>query len=448
MGKWLVNGIKHGDIPTKLSLVIMGASNLVRKQIGKGLMYLILEIGFIFYMIQYGFANLAGLRTLGTTQQGMVFNEETGIFDVFQGDNSMLMLLGGVSTIFIVGFFVIVWISSVKSGIKVYGLKEKNLKIPKIKDDIASLFDFNIHKLLLALPIIGLVLFTVLPLAYMILMAFTNYDVNHQPPGNLFTWVGLENFQIMMGAGSTIASTFWPIFGWTLIWAFFATFTNYFLGMFLAMLINMKGIKWKGLWRTIFVMTIAVPTFVSLLVIRIMLQPNGAFNILLQDWGFTTGPLPFFADPMWARVTVIIVNLWVGIPHTMLITTGILTNIPAELYESSKIDGASPVITFLKITMPYMLFVTTPYLITNFISNINNFNIIYFLTQGGPNSLEYFKGAGKTDLMVTWLYKLTADSKDYSYAATIGIIIFLVSATLSLIVYRRTSAYNNEEGFQ
>jgi arabinogalactan oligomer/maltooligosaccharide transport system permease protein len=432
----------------KLSYVILGFSNIRNKQIVKGCLYFLLEISFIFYMIQFGFTNLVHLITLGTVQQGMVMDEELGMFVMSQGDNSMLFLLGGVTTIFVIIFFVFVWISAVRSGKAVIKLRSAGKRIPTITDDLKSLFDENIHKLLLAIPIIGLVLFTVVPLVYMILMAFTNYDSAHQPPGNLFTWVGLENFRIMMGTGSTIAGTFWPVFEWTIVWAVFATFSNYFLGMLLAIVINSKGIKWKGLWRTIFVITIAVPAFVSLLVIRIMLQPSGAFNILLQSWGFIEQPLPFFSNPTWARVTVIIVNLWVGIPHTMLITTGILTNIPAELYESAKIDGANPFMTFIRITMPYMLFITTPYLITNFISNINNFNIIYFLTQGGPNSLDYFKGAGKTDLMVTWLYKLTADSRDYSYAATIGIVIFSVSAVLSLIIYRRTNAYKDEEGFQ
>ena len=132
----------------------------------------------------------------------------------------------------------------------------------------------------------------------------------------------------------------------------------------------------------------------------------------------------------------------------MLMVSGILMNIPAELYESAKIDGAGPVVTFLKITFPYMWFVTTPYLIANLIGNFNNFNTIYFLTGGEPLTLDYFKGAGKTDLLVTWLYKLTKDSNDYNLAATIGIIIFVISATFTLISFSRSGAMKNEEGFQ
>ena len=439
---------KKGNLTTKLSFFIMGLPNILRGQVVKGLLYLFLEICFIGYFILNGITNIQGLITLGTKEQTKVFNEETGIFDFIKGDNSMFLLLSGVVTLFVIVFFLIVWSSSIKSAYITQQIKEQGKKVPTIVDDIKSLFDSQIHKLLLFIPIAGLVIFTVVPLVYMILMAFTNYNQTHQPPGHLFDWVGLKNFKIMLLSKDTIGRTFWPVLGWTMVWAVFSTFTCYFSGMLLAMLINMKGIRFKGTWRTIFVITMAVPAFVSLLVIRVMLQPQGALNILLQELGFISSSIPFLTNVAWARVTVIIVNLWVGIPSSMLITTGILMNIPGDLYESAKIDGAGPVKAFLKITMPYMLFVTTPYLITNFIFNTNNFNAIYFLTGGGPASLDYFKGAGKTDLLVTWLYSLTVNSNDYCYAATIGIMIFAISAILSLIVYRRSSAYKNEEGFQ
>lgn len=446
--KWYGRAFKDGDIYTKLSFFVMGLSNMARGQIVKGLSFLFLQVCFIVYLILAGIDNLIGLYTLGTREQTKVFNEAKGIYEIIKGDNSMLMLLAGVTALFVVTFFVIMWGASIKSAYNAQKLKAAGKKLPGIIDDIKSLFDSNLHKLLLVIPIIGLIITTVLPLVYMILMAFTNYNMTHQPPGKLFDWVGLENFRIMLMSSDKLGYTFWKIFGWTMIWAVFATFSNYFLGMFLAILINSRGIRFKNVWRTIFVISVAVPTFVTLLVIRIMLQEQGAFNILLKELGFITKSIPFFTNATWARVTVIVVNLWIGIPHTMLITTGILLNIPAELYESARIDGAGPVKSFIHITMPYMLFITTPYLITNFISNINNFNAIYFLTGGGPATLDYFKGAGKTDLLVTWLYRLTVDSWDYCYAATIGIFIFVISAAGSLIVYRRSGSYKKEEGFQ
>lgn len=438
----------QGDIFSKLSFVIFGLSNIVRGQLVKGLMYLVIEIAYIFYMIQTGFHALSMLATLGTVEQGMVFNEAIGIFEFSQGDNSMLILLQGVVACVITGAFICVWLASIFSGEQARQYKNAGKKAPSILDDIRGLFNQNIHKLLLAIPVVGILVFTVMPLFYMILIAFTNYDASHQPPGNLFTWVGLENFKTLISSSDKLSATFWPVLGWTFIWGFVATFSCYFGGMFLAMLINSKGIRGKKIWRTIFVITMAIPSFISLLVVSTMLGERGIINVLLQQWGFTTSALPFLTNATWARCSVIIVNLWVGVPVTMLMVSGILMNIPGELYESAKIDGASPIIMFTKITFPYMWFITTPYLISNLIGNFNNFGVIYFLTGGSPSTLDYYKGAGKTDLLVTWLYKLTKDSNDYNLAAAIGIIIFVISATFTWISYSRSNALKNEEGFQ
>lgn len=441
---------KEGDTLTKLSFFIMGLSNLLRGQIIKGLIFLTIEVSYVFYFIKVGLSSLIGLRHLGTKTQGMVMDEELGIFIVQQGDNSMLILLGGVIAIFVTIFFLVLWKSNINAAYEAQQIQQSGKKLPNFVEDIYTYFDSKLHKTLMFVPLIGILTFTILPLVFMILIAFTNFDNAHQPPGNLFTWVGLQNFKTILMSGEVISKTFWPVFGWTIIWAIFATFLNYIGGILLALLINRKGTRFKGLWRTIFVISIAVPQFVTLLVMRTMLNDNGAINRLLQNTGIIAPGtwLPFLSDPNWARVTVIVVNLWVGIPFTMLLTTGILMNIPADLYESARVDGASPFVTFVKITMPYVIFVTTPHLITSFIGNINNFNVIYFLTGGGPLSLSYYQ-AGKTDLLVTWLFKLTTGTlKDYSYASTIGIIVFAISAIVSLITYRNTGAYKREEEFQ
>ena len=433
---------------TKLSFLVWGASNIARGQVVKGLIFLAMEVCWVRYLVTGGIAAIADLGTLGTREQGMVFNEKIGIYEVQQGDNSMLMLLYGVVAIVVCVMAVVVWITSIRSGEEARQRKLAGRKVPGVLEDVTSLFDEHIVRLFLSLPLLGILVFTVTPLIYMILMAFTNYDSEHQPPGHLFTWVGLDNFKAILNAGSKLGHTFLPILGWTLIWAVTACFSCYFGGMFLAILINSKGIALKKLWRTIFVLAMAIPAFVSLLVISTMLGKNGIVNVLLQSWGFTDHVLPFLTDPNWARGTVIVVNLWLGIPATMLMVSGILMNIPAELYESASMDGANPVQAFTQITFPYMLQVTTPYLITNFIANINNFGVIYFLTGGGPKSLDYYKGAGKTDLLVTWLYKLTKESNDYSLAATIGILIFVLSAAFSLITYAKAGITRNEEALQ
>ena len=185
--------------------------------------------------------------------------------------------------------------------------------------------------------------------------------------------------------------------------------------------------------------------FVSLLIMRSMLQPTGIVNTLLLKYGLIDTALPFFSSATWARVTVIVINLWVGIPYTLLQVTGILQNIPGELYEAAKIDGANAIQIFFKITLPYMLFVMTPYLITQFTGNINNFNVIYLLSGGNPTPVD--ATAGKTDLLVTWLYKLTVDKNYYNLGAVIGIMTFIVLAIVALVTYRNTASYKDEEGF-
>ena len=288
-------------------------------------------------------------------------------------------------------------------------------------------------------------IFTILPLIFMIAMAFTNYSkVNSHLV--LFDWVGLENFRQMFDVSGTFGKTFWSVLGWTIVWAVFATGLNYILGMLLALLINRKGTKIKGFWRLIFILSIAIPQFVSLLVMRSMLSQDGIINVMLKNAGWIQKSLPFFSNVAWARITVIVVNLWIGIPYTMMQVTGILQNIPLELYEAAEVDGAGPVIRFFKITLPYMLFVTTPYLITTFTANINNFNIVYLLTKGDP--VLSGNTAGKTDLLVTWLYKMTVDYQYYNLGAVIGIMTFIFLAIGSLLVYRRTKSYKDEEGFQ
>ncbi len=444
----LITIFTKGDIFSKLSYIICGAANIRYGQIIKGLLFFLLEISYIVFMVVKGGGLIHDLTTLGDNVQGMAFNETLGIYEMQQGDNSMLILLYGVVAIVITIAFISIWLFSIFSGENARKRHATGHHVNNFFEDVKSLTNENVRFLLLSVPVVGLSIFTVMPLIYMILMAFTNYDSEHQPPGNLFDWVGMTNFTTLLATGDRLKSTFWPVLGWTLVWGFFATFTCYFGGMILAMIINSKGIKGKKFWRTIFVFTMAIPAFISLRVVATMLGERGIFNVLLQQWGFVEKALPFLSNATWARVSVIVVNFWIGVPVTMLMVSGILMNIPGELYESAKIDGAGPFTTFRKITFPYMWFVTTPYLISNLISNFNNFNTIYFLTAGEPHTLDYYKGAGKTDLLVTWLYKLTKDSNDYNLAATIGILIFILSATFTLISFSRSNAMKNEEGFQ
>ena len=437
----------EGDIWVKGSCLVMGLGCMKRKQFVKGLLYLAAEVLFFLFFFGFGWKYLSHFLTLGENAQLKVWNEAKQIYQRVPGDNSMLILLFSVLTIAVAILFICLWAANLKSASHLYQLEKAGKHIPTLREDANSLLNERFHITLLSAPMTTLLLFTVLPIIFMILIAFTNFDANHQPPGNLFTWTGLQNVADVFLGNATKTATFLGILGWTVVWAIFATFTNYFLGMILAIIINNKQVKLKKMWRTWFMIPIAIPQFVSLLLVSRALEPSGAINVALQELGWIKTPLPFLTDVTLSRIVVIVVNMWIGIPYTMMTFSGVLMNVPEELYESAAIDGAGAVRRFISITLPYMVFVTAPATITTFVGNINNFNVIYLLTGGGPASLDYYQ-AGKTDLLVTWLYKLTVDQHDYALASTIGIFIFMIVSICSLTVYNRTGAVKKEDMFQ
>ena len=444
----------RGDIGTKLSYIIMGMGNIFHGQIMKGIIFLAVQCGYICYMATFGikwlslfYCNNVYIPDENIIQDGVLgavatqkIEDELGFETTIFGDNSMHVLLFGVLSILITIAFIAVYVVNTKSAYNTQLVKAEGKKNIGFIAEMKMFLDERFHVTMLVIPVVGLLMFTVLPIVFTIFIAFTNYDQSHQAPGKLFWWVGLQNFADVFYANPLKSQTFFKILVWTLVWAVFATFTNYIGGIILALLINKKGIKFKALWRTVFVVTAAVPQFVTLLLMRLLLGDDGSLN-LMMGWH-----VRWLTDPMMARIVVIVVNMWVGIPYTMLISSGLLMNIPEDLYESARIDGANAFQQFTKITFPYIFFVTTPYLITSFVGNINNFNVIYFLTGGGPSPAEYYK-AGQTDLLVTWLYKLTTQSSDFNLAAVIGIIVFVICATGSLITFNMSKASKNEEEF-
>ena len=453
--KTLAYALKDGSIVTRLSFPFMGFGQFARGQIGKGVFYTLTQIAFTLYLIFFGGEYIVHLFSgnLGTRLSGEQWNESLQIFEKIQGDNSFLILLYGVVSLVLVALFLVVWGMGIKGSYENDVRLENGQSLSTFKEDIYALFNERFYIPLLLFPFIGLLVFTVMPLIFMVLIAFTNYDYAHTPPGKLFDWVGLQNFKIMFslsGGGSGFALVFLRVLVWTFIWAFFATFTNYFLGLVIALLINKRGIRFKPLWRTLFVIAIAIPQFVTLLLMQKILDGDGIVNKLFGLNVLWLTDQRYLA--LLPRVMIILVNIWIGVPYTMLMCSGILMNIPADYYEAARIDGAGAVRIFFDITLPYMMHITAPYLITQFVGNINNFNVIWLLTGGGPVDNVHYGGgsqAQSTDLLVTWLYRLTIDQNPkYNVASVIGIVIFVISAVLSLITFNRTSAARNEGAFQ
>lgn len=428
---------REGDLFTKLSFFIMGLAQLKNKQWLKGLSFLIIEIVFLFWLVFNGISAISLLSSLGhiKTKQ-VVFDETRQIYVTQQPDNSMLILLFGVMALVFIALVAFIYVTSLRSTRHLYVLNRDSKHIPTTLEDLATLLDSRLQYTLMALPLLGILVFTIAPLLFMITIAFTNFNQDH-PIG--FSWTGFASFgEIITG---NIAGTFFPVLGWTLVWAVAATATTFFFGVLLALLIESSGIKFKAFWRTIFVIVMAVPSFVSLLMMNMFLDNNGPLNSWLQSIGLIDHPIPFLMDSLLAKFSVIGVNMWIGIPVSMLISTAIIQNLPTDQIEAAKIDGANNFHIFRSITFPQILFVMTPALIQQFIGNINNFNVIFLLTGGGPLNAEYFQ-AGSTDLLITWLYNLTMKSiPSYNIASAIGIVIFIISATASLIAYRRTNAF-------
>ncbi len=459
-----------GNWAVKLSFVIFGFGNFFYGQILRGILFLAFEIIFFGYM----FVPSGGLywlskcnwfvrdATVGTVQGAFQYDiiYDTDVW--VPGDDSVKVLLYGLLTVIFIVAFIYTWRLQVKQCRICMDITARGKKVKSAGDDIRSLLDNDFHKTLLALPLFGILAFTVLPIIYMVLIAFTSYDAAHDGYSNLFTWVGWTHFNELMDFGKGgLGLAFGEILSWTLMWAFFATFTNYFLGMFVAIMINKKGIKIKKFWRTVLVMTIAIPQFVSLLYVAKLFDPSGIIGKLLIEWNLlpesmiAANQMGLWQNAVSSKILVIVINIWVGIPYIMLMATGILMNIPADLYESSRIDGANAFQQYTKITLPYMMFVMGPYLLTSFVGNLNNFNVIYLLTQNNPLINTEIGTAGgvsvnHTDLLITWLYKMTLNSAETQYymASVIGILVFVVVAVLSLIVYNVIPSTKNEEDFR
>ena len=468
--KDLVTAIAKGDWSVKLSMLFMGAGYTFHKQVIKGILVTIIEIAFIMMCIFYAAPNLAKFGTLGTVQFEQVLDPLTLQTTVNDYDNSFTILLNSIIALFLIVCFVFFWISNMKS---VYRLQvidnapDSLLKkhINTFIEDINSLFSEKFHLTLLALPTLGVILMNIIPIFVMIAIAFTNYDQSHMPPNALFTWVGFANFKNILANSMTVTFgyAFKKILGWTLLWAVLATLTTFIFGVLLAMFINSRTTKWPKMWRTLFIVAIAVPQFVTLLLVRYFFGDTGIVNSICSNLGVTEflksvglvsqhlNYIPFLSSEHWAKFMIVMINIWVGVPYQMLIATGVLMNIPGDQIESAKIDGANKFQTFVSITMPYVLFIQGPSLITDFVKNINNFNVIYLLTNNSfitPDQALANSNAKEVDLLVTWLFRLTNEYYNYKMASVIGIIVFIISAVFTILSFTRMIAGDREGDYQ
>ena len=412
------------------SYLIMGGTQLTKRHWVKGSVLLVLQLLFIAYLPQL-VVTLKGLISLGDVAQ-----VRSG-FNVTTGDNSIFMLVEGVIALVYLFLFLCTYIFNVRDAHQCINC---NLNI---RGQIKAIYDDKFAFIILSPAFLASVAFIIIPIVITVLVSFTNYaSPNHIPPKNLVDWVGFKNFFTLFEL-KIWSGTFSGIALWTIEWAVSATVLTCGFGFILALALDNRNIRGKKVWRVIFILPYAIPAFVTLLIFRLLLNGIGPVNSLLNHWGFDS--VAFLSDPVIAKITVVAVSVWVGAPYFMLLISGALTNISQDLYEASEVDGANKFQQFWEITLPMVLHQVAPSLVMTFSLNFNNFGAIFLLTEGGPINPDY-RFAGHTDILITWIYKLTLDFQQYQIASVISIIIFLFLSLIAIWQFRRMKSFKDDVG--
>ena len=267
--------------------------------------------------------------------------------------------------------------------------------------------------------------------------AFVSQDGEQLLPG----WrvqVGLDNF-VRAVTEESIRGPLIYVTLWTFAFAFLSVVTTFVLGLFLAIVFNDQRMKSRKYYRLVMILPYAFPGFLSALVwAGMMNQEFGFINNVL----FGGASIPWLTDPWLAKLSILIVNLWLGFPYMFLVCTGALQSIPEELTEAAQVDGAKPFQAFRNIKLPLLLTALAPLLISSFAFNFNNFNLVYMLTGGGPRDVSAGVNVGSTDILISMVYKVAfvGGQADYGLASAFSILIFIIVGTVSVIAFRKTKA--------
>lgn len=270
-----------------------------------------------------------------------------------------------------------------------------------------------------------------------------NYFVDDQ--GNRLSsqswgeFVGLENYKRIF-TDPRISSDFLGIAAWTLVFATLSVGMTFLLGLILASVLNEPRLKGQRFYRSILLLPYAIPGFISLMVWSGFWNTDfGLVNDILGTFGIP--PINWLGDAFWAKVAVLLTNLWMGFPYMFLVCTGALQAIPGDLKEAASLDGASGFMNFRKITFPLLLISVAPLLVASFAFNFNNFNAIQLLTEGGPFSPAN-PTAGGTDILISYTYRLAfgGAAQLIGFASAVSVILFIVTGIIAAIQFRGTRA--------
>lgn len=403
----------------------------------KGIVFLGVFLLFIAELIGFGIGALEGFITLGTTPRE---------------DHSLFLLIEGVLQILITVVFLVFYAAQIYDAnkvAKIHVVNPENVN-RSAKEIINNIFDAG-FPYLLTVPAYLIMLFTIIfPVVVTLFLAFTNYNFYNIPPANLIDWTGLETFASIFTL-SSYRDTFMSVLSWTVIWTLAATTLQLIIGIFTAIVMNQPFIKGKRFFGVILLLPWAVPAFITILTFSNMFNPSiGAINE--QVIPFINSIVPFLeipalswkTDPFWTKAAIIMIQGWLGYPYIYVLVTGILQSIPDDWYEAASIDGGTALQKFRYITLPHIFAVAAPIFVTQYTGNFNNFNMIYLFNEGGPGSVG--SGAGSTDILISWIYKLTTgQSPQYNVAGAVTIIISIVVITISMIIFSRSRAFQMED---
>lgn len=403
--------------------IIPGLGQFYNKQWIKGLLFLLLGVSFFAVFGDLLNMGLWGLFTLGTE---------------VPRDNSIFLLAEGIIAVIVTGFGLAVYYANLRDAYQNGKRRDEQKELSSLKEQYHNLMAQGYPYLISGPSLFILIFAVVFPILFSFALAFTNYNLYHSPPAHLVDWVGLKTFSEIFTV-DIWRSTFLDVLAWTIVWTLVASTLQVGLGILLAVVVNQKEVRFKKFFRTILVLPWAVPGFVTILVFAGLFNDSfGAFNHQILA-AFGIDPIPWMTNANWTKLALILMQGWLGFPYVFIVTTGVLQSIPDDLYEAATIDGASAFSKFRHITMPLILIAMAPIIITQFTFNFNNFNIIYLFNGGGPAVPG--STAGGTDILVSWIYKLTMQSSQYSLAAALTILLSVFVISIALWQFRRTNSF-------
>ncbi|WP_312190294.1 sugar ABC transporter permease [Enterococcus sp.] len=420
---------------TALLSIIPGVGQFKNGQKFKAGLFFAVFLIFLGEMLLFGGQALYNFVTLGS---------------VPMEHNSLFLLIEGTLQVIVTVIFIIFWVLNIKDAYQVRQSIEKGFPVAVTRKEFFNkLYEDGFAYLLTIPAYLVMIVAIIFPVMVTLFMAFTNYDFRHIPPANLIDWIGFSNFTNIFTL-SSYRDTFVKVFSWTVIWTVLATTLQITLGILTAVVANQKFVKFRRVFGVIFLLPWAVPAFITIMSFSNMFNDTaGAINTqvipLLNNLPFVDiGNIAWKTDPFWTKTAIILIQGWLGFPYIYVMVSGILQSISEDLYEAAKMDGANAIQRFRNITLPAIFLVAAPTFVTQYTGNFNNFSMIYLFNEGGPGSLG--GNAGSTDILISWIYKLTTGgSPQYSIASALTLIISFLVISISLLVFKKTNAFNMED---